>query len=202
MEAVATRARSLPAGPRFAAPTRCLFERPPSEPPPAAEPPPIAHIPSRIPADAAATTPGTLRGGDAASDSQGVGVGGGAELGDGRGIGPSTGTGVGPGAEAGTGGEAFRPGNGVTAPRLLTEVRPAYTAAAMRAKVQGLVRLECVVLPDGSVGRVAVVTSLDRSFGLDEEAVKAARQWRFAPGMRFGRPVAVLIIIDLEFRLR
>ena len=124
-------------------------ERPPSEPPPAAEPPPIAPMPSRIPADAAAMTPGTLRGGEAASDSQGVGVGGGADLGDGRGIGPSTGTGVGPGAEAGTGGAAFRPGNGVTAPRLLTEVRPNYTAAAMRAKVQGLVRLECVVLPDG-----------------------------------------------------
>jgi TonB family protein len=38
------------------------------------------------------------------------------------------------------------------------------------------------VLPDGSVGRVAVVKSLDGSFGLDAEAVKAARQWRFTPG--------------------
>jgi hypothetical protein len=43
-----------------------------------------------------------------------------------------------------------------------------------------------------------VVKSLDGSFGLDAEAVKAARQWRFTPGTRFGEPVAVLVIIDLE----
>ena len=51
----------------------------------------------------------------------------------------------------------------------------------MRAKVQGTVLLECVMLPDGSVGRVDVVKSLDSTFGLDQEAVKAARQWRFRP---------------------
>ena len=59
----------------------------------------------------------------------------------------------------------------------------------MRAKVQGTVLLECVVLPDGTVGDVEVVRSLDPTFGLDQEAIKAARQWRFAPGTRFGDPV-------------
>ena len=54
-------------------------------------------------------------------------------------------------------------------------MKPQYTADAMRAKVQGTVLLECVVLPDGSVGRVDVVKSLDSTFGLDQEAVKAAR---------------------------
>lgn len=58
------------------------------------------------------------------------------------------------------------------------------------------------MLPDGSVGRVSIVKSLDDSFGLDQEAAKAARQWRFAPGTRLGEPVAVVVIIDLEFRLR
>jgi TonB family protein len=72
----------------------------------------------------------------------------------------------------------------------------------MRAKVQGVVWLECVVLPDGSVGDVRVSRSLDPVFGLDQEAVKAARQWRFMPGSKQGEPVPVLITIELTFTLR
>jgi TonB family protein len=90
----------------------------------------------------------------------------------------------------------------VLTPRVLREVKPAYTAEAMRAKVQGEVWLECVVLPDGSVGRVEVVKSLDGNFGLDQEAIKAARQWRFAPGTRQGQPVPVLVTIAIAFTLR
>ena len=37
---------------------------------------------------------------------------------------------------------------------------------------------------------------------LDEEAIRAAQQWRFAPGTRFGEPVAVLVSIELSFTLR
>ena len=103
---------------------------------------------------------------------------------------------------AGTGGGAYRPGNGVETPRLLKEVKPQYTAQAMRAKIQGTVLLECVVQPDGSVGNIKVVRSLDPTFGLDQEAVKAARQWQFAPGTRFGQPVPVLVTIEIAFTLR
>jgi protein TonB len=81
-------------------------------------------------------------------------------------------------------------------------VRPNYTSEAMRAKVQGEVVIEAVVLPDGTVGEVKIVRSLDTNFGLDEEALKAARQWRFRPGTRFGDPVAVLVTIALTFTLR
>jgi len=49
---------------------------------------------------------------------------------------------------------------------------------------------------------VQVVRSLDPTFGLDNEAVKAARQWRFKPGMRLGQPVPVLVTIELTFALR
>jgi len=93
-------------------------------------------------------------------------------------------------------------GSGVEIPRILREVKPAYTADAMRAKIQGIVELEAVVLPDGSVGDVSVTRSLDRTFGLDNEAIKAVRQWRFAPGTRLGRPVPVLVTIELTFTLR
>ena len=74
----------------------------------------------------------------------------------------------------------------------------------MRAKVQGSVWLECVVMPDGSVGNVRVIRSLDPVFGLDQEAIKAARLWRFKPGMNMktNEPVPVLVTIELTFTLR
>jgi protein TonB len=85
---------------------------------------------------------------------------------------------------------------------VLREVRPQYTSDAMRAKVQGTVLLECVVRPDGSVGDIQILRSLDGVFGLDQEAIKAAKQWRFAPGTRLGEPVPVLVTIELTFTLR
>jgi TonB family protein len=173
--------------------------------PPKAEPPP-EQLPSlEIPAVALAagtqTLPGTLDAAGAPS-SQGRGAGGGAGTGTGRGIGPGSGPGLGPGSGGGTGGGVYRPGNGVSVPRILREVKPQYTADAMRAKIQGLVELEAVVLPDGSVGEVRVVRSLDAVFGLDQEAIKAVRQWRFVPGTRLGQPVAVLVGVELTFTLR
>jgi protein TonB len=134
--------------------------------------------------------------------SQGTGREGGAGTGVGTGIGNGQGSGLGEGSGGGTGGGVYRPGNGVESPRLLRSVRPNYTAEAMRAKVQGVVRLEGVVLPDGTVGDLKITRSLDPVFGLDQEAVKAAKQFRFVPGTRFGEPVAVLVSFEIEFTLR
>ena len=134
--------------------------------------------------------------------SQGSGRGGGEGLGDGTGIGTGQGAGLGPGRGGGTGGGVYRPGSGIEIPQLVREVKPRYTAEAMRAKVQGSVWLEVVVRPDGTVGGITVTKSLDTVFGLDEEAIRAAQQWRFAPGTRFGEPVAVLVSIELTFTLR
>ena len=161
------------------------------------EPNPIEQlsIPAKTLASAQDSLPGAIETPGPLSLSQGSGSGGGAGTGTGTGIGSGTGSGLGPGSGGGTGGGVFRPGNGVTLPRLIREVKPQYTSDAMRAKVQGMVLLECVVRPDGSVGDVQVIRSLDPVFGLDQEAVNAARQWRFAPGTRMGEPVAVLVTI-------
>ena len=134
--------------------------------------------------------------------SQGTGTGGGAGTGSGVGIGPGEGSGLGPGSGGGTGGGVFRPGNGVDLPRVLREVRPNYTADAMRAKVQGTVGSKPSSFRMARSVRPRVVRSLDSTFGLDEEALKAAKQWRFAPGTRFGQAVAVLVTIELTFTLR
>jgi len=52
------------------------------------------------------------------------------------------------------------------------------------------------------VGKAEVIRSLDRNFGLNQEALKAVRQWRFYPGMRQNQPVPVLVSIELTFTLR
>jgi periplasmic protein TonB len=169
------------------------------------EPDPVAqlNIPAKSLASAQDSLPGAIEAPPGPPTlSQGPGSGGGAGTGTGSGVGPGSGSGLGPGSGGGTGGGVYRPGNGVTLPRVLHEERPAYTSDAMRAKVQGTVLLECVVKPDGSVGDVQVIRSLDPTFGLDQQAVVAARKWRFAPGTRLGEPVPVLITIELTFTLR
>jgi TonB family protein len=71
----------------------------------------------------------------------------------------------------------------------------------MNAKIQGEVDVEFVVRRDGTVGDARVTKSLDPG-GLDEEAVKALRQWLFKPGELNGRPVAVRLQAQLMFTLR
>lgn len=159
------------------------------------------NIPAVTMSAANETSPGAIESKEDTT-SQGTGTQGGAGTGSGTGIGNGQGSGLGEGSGGGTGGGVYRPGNGVESPRLLRSVRPNYTAEAMRAKVQGVVRLEGVVLPDGSVGDVKVMRSLDPVFGLDQEAIKAAKQFRFVPGTRFGEPVAVLVSFEIEFTLR
>jgi TonB family protein len=133
------------------------------------------------------------------SDRPGAGVG--ANLGPG-GDGHAQAGGPGNGSSTGVGDGVHSVGPGVTTPIPIHQVKPQYTENAMRAKVQGMVTLQCVVLPDGTVGDVRIVRSLDRSFELDEAAIAAAKQWRFKPGLMNGHAVAVAVNIELTFTLR
>jgi TonB family protein len=92
--------------------------------------------------------------------------------------------------------------SGVQAPRLIKDVKPQYTGDAMRAKIQGVVKMEAVVETDGTVGEVRVTQSLDQELGLDDEAVKAVKKWRFEPGRKDGVVVPVLVEILMTFTRR
>ncbi len=94
------------------------------------------------------------------------------------------------------------PGADVTTPVVVTDTRPVYTEDAMAAKLQGSVLLDCVVLPDGTVGDVEVVRSLDAVYGLDAQAVLAAKQWTFEPGLKDGVPVPVRVAVEMSFTLK
>jgi TonB family protein len=116
-------------------------------------------------------------------------------------VGSGRGRGLGPGIGGGTGGGVYRPGGAVSAPRLITEVKPRYTPEALRQRIHGTVVLEAVVTSEGCPSQIRVVTSLDRG-GLDEEAVLAVAQWQFEPGRLAGVSVDVLVTIMLDFSIR
>ena len=85
-------------------------------------------------------------------------------------------------------------------PVLLREVKPKYTAEAMHAKIAGTVIMECIVQPNGTCEDVYVTKPLDP--GLDREAINSLQAWRFQPGQHFGKPVPVLVTVDITFTLR
>jgi TonB family protein len=169
-------------------------------------PPPIQEL--KIPAQVASTgvqqLPGVLASMTSTPDttSQGTGRNGGAGTGAGTGIGQGSGSGLGEGSGGGFGGGAYRLGSGISNPEPIFSPRPNYTADAMRAKVQGLVALEAVVKPDGTVGEVRITRSLDPHFGLDQEAIRTVKSWRFRPAKRNGEPVPVWVDVELSFTLR
>jgi len=137
--------------------------------------------------------------------SQGPGSDGGVGTGRGTGDGPGRGPGLGPGGarDGGMGGgDVYRPGNGVTMPIEIQKGTPRYTTDAMRARIQGSITVECVVQTNGVCTKIHVTRSFDPAFGLDQEAIKAAAQWRFRPGTRRGEPVPVLVTMEIAFALR
>ena len=98
--------------------------------------------------------------------------------------------------------EVYKPGNGVTLPVVVKQVKAVYTQEAMDAHIEGTVGLEVVVLADGGVGEVKVVRSLDPTYGLDQQAVTAIKQWQFKPGTKDGQAVAVQVDVVINFTLK
>jgi TonB family protein len=92
------------------------------------------------------------------------------------------------------------PGVGVSPPAILSRVDPEYTEEARAARYQGTVILEVIARKDGSADVVRVVRAL--GLGLDEQAIKAVKQWRFRPGMRDGQPVDVILNVEVSFNLK
>ena len=131
--------------------------------------------------------------------SNGPGSGMGMGTGSGGGVGSGDGGGYGPGGGGGVGGGAYRVGGGVSAPSVLFKVDPEYSEEARKAKYSGTVLLSLIVDPDGKARDIRVVRSL--GLGLDEKAMEAVAKWRFKPGMKDGRMVAVRATIEVNFRL-
>jgi TonB family protein len=91
---------------------------------------------------------------------------------------------------------------GVTLPKVISEVKPQYTPEALRARIEGTVMMTVVVRTDGTPDDIEITQSLDTEYGLDNQAVTALSQWRFEPGQKDGKPVPVLVTVEMRFRLK
>jgi TonB family protein len=131
--------------------------------------------------------------------SNGTGSGSGIGSGSGGGVGVGVGPGVGDGRGGGVGGGVFRVGGGVSAPKATFSPDPEYSEEARKAKFQGTCVLWLIVGPDGHPRDIRVSRTL--GLGLDEKAIEAVKNWKFEPAMKDGKPVAVQINVEVDFRL-
>ena len=95
-----------------------------------------------------------------------------------------------------------RAGVGDVAPRVIKETRASYLPMAMKERITGVIGLEAVVETDGTVSKVRVTRSLDRKFGMDDEAVRAMKAWQFAPGKKDGIAVPMRVDVEMSFSIR
>jgi TonB family protein len=133
--------------------------------------------------------------------SNGTGSGGGIGSGKGGGVGSGEGGGLGPGKGGGFGDGVYRVGNGVSPPVPVYKPEPEYSEEARKAKYSGEVTLSIIIGTDGLVRKDSIQVVHSLGLGLDEQAIKAVSQWRFKPGTKDGKPVAVQAQIAVNFRL-
>jgi protein TonB len=137
--------------------------------------------------------------------SNGMGAGGGVgDKGKGGGAGDGDGRGYDKGKGGGTGGDEFngvyRPGSGgVTLPIPIYKPEPEYAEEARKAKYQGTVQLYVEIDATGRTRNMKVLHGL--GLGLDDKAMEAVAKWKFKPGTKDGKPVPVMALIDVVFRL-
>jgi TonB family protein len=88
---------------------------------------------------------------------------------------------------------------GVSPPRAIKAPDPEYTKAARKAKIAGTVVLWLIVNEKGLPEQIRIQKSLDP--GLDQKAADAVKRWKFDPARKDGQPVAVMINVEVNFRL-
>jgi len=93
----------------------------------------------------------------------------------------------------------YEVGNGVMAPKPVSTPNPEYTDRARKKKLNGLVVVAMIVTPDGNVRDPKVTKSLDRD--LDKQALAAVSTGKFEPATKDGKPVAVHLKAEVDFRL-
>jgi TonB family protein len=66
-------------------------------------------------------------------------------------------------------------------------------------QVSGAVNLKVLIARSGAVEEVVVVKGLTRA--MDQEAVKAVRQWSYRPATLKGEPVAIWMTVTVTFHV-
>ncbi len=85
----------------------------------------------------------------------------------------------------------------VKAPRVISETKPAYPAAARQAGVEGSVVVRMLIDKEGNVVDAKALAGPETLRGA---AVDAARQWKYEPSILNGQPVSVQMPVTIPFR--
>lgn len=93
----------------------------------------------------------------------------------------------------------YQAGCGVTPPRIVYQTEPEFSEHARKKKIQGTVTLSLFVGTDGTVREVKIERSLEKT--LDQQAIAAAKLWKFEPATKDEQPVAVQVSVEMSFRL-
>jgi TonB family protein len=186
---------------------------------------PALPMPATLDADPVLFPPDTrnLNYGDPKSrsttPSSGPGSGNGIGSGNGGGVGPGSGGGYGPGNGGNTGGGDRHEGGGgpggggggtdynrifsgkdvTSKARVLEKPEPQYTEAARKNQITGVVIIRAVFSASGQVTNISAISKLPD--GLTEKAIAAARQIRFVPATKDGRPVSMWMQLEYNFNL-
>lgn len=83
--------------------------------------------------------------------------------------------------------------------RIIEKPQPTSTKTALRNKTTGTVILRCVFTSKGKVEHIQVVSGLPD--GLTKSAILAAKQIRFTPATKNGRPVSMWMQLEYTFEL-
>ncbi|HKB65334.1 MAG TPA: TonB family protein [Pyrinomonadaceae bacterium] len=149
--------------------------------------------------------------GPGTGNGMGTGTGGGMGPGEGGGYGPGRGGNIGGGDRHDGGGGAGGPGGGgdpnrifspkdvTSKARVLSKPEPQYTEEARKNQVTGTVILRAVFSSTGQVTNISARAGLP--YGLTERAIAAARQIKFTPATKDGRPVSMYIQLEYNFNL-
>ena len=176
---------------------RLPFTRPASSTPAAPPPPvPAAQILTEPPAVSSAPSPPSAAVAPSTSAVSTSPAEAGATEGTGRSAPSSTAVASAPSGDAAAGSitRSARPQGGY-------QVRPSYPSSALRQGIQGTTLLKVHVLIDGRVGDVLVQQTAGHP-DLDHAAVEAVRRWRFEPARRGNDPVAMWVLLPVEFQIR
>lgn len=149
--------------------------------------------------------------------SSGPGTGNGMGSGEGTGVGSGSGAGYGPGRGGNIGGGDRNIGGGGSgggtgddvgpfpASRvtqravILSKPEPQYTEEARKNNITGTVVLRAVLASNGEVTNIQPIQRLP--YGLTERAIAAAKQIKFRPAMKDGRPVSQYVRLEYTFTI-
>jgi TonB family protein len=101
-------------------------------------------------------------------------------------------------------------GCGVTPPRVIYQVQPQFSKEARKSKINGMTLVSLTVDQQGNpinvhIGR-SIADAVDKkhrkaALTLDENALEAVKTYRFAPATFEGKPVAVELNVEVNFRI-